>query len=192
MRPGMFLAELTVAPGECVAVMGPSGAGKSLLLRAIADLDSATGKVRLDGVDRESMSAPQWRQQVAYLASDAGWWADTVAEHFIHWGDATVDAAALGLPAEAGSWLVARLSSGERQRLALIRILAGSPRVLLLDEPTANLDEAVGLKVESLLRDRLAADSAIVLVTHDRVQARRLCGRLMMVEQGQVRHEAWT
>ena len=69
----------SVEAGECLALRGPSGAGKSLLLRAIADLDPNEGRVSLDGESREDMPAPDWRRRVAYLAAEAGWWADTVA-----------------------------------------------------------------------------------------------------------------
>ncbi|MBF0561437.1 MAG: ATP-binding cassette domain-containing protein [Alphaproteobacteria bacterium] len=189
-RPGLTSASLDLAAGECMAVMGESGAGKTLLLRAIADLDPTTGTVSLDGHDRAAIPAPLWRQQVSYLASDAGWWAQGVAEHFADWNTAAIIAAAVGLTAEAGSWPVTRLSSGERQRLALVRTLANAPRVLLLDEPTANLDEASALAVERLLLDRLASGVAILMVTHNPNQARRMAQRLLIVDGGRVREEA--
>jgi len=63
-RIGLQPASFSVSPGECVAVRGPSGAGKTLLLRAVADLDPNEGRVELDGADRESIPAPQWRRKV--------------------------------------------------------------------------------------------------------------------------------
>jgi len=173
-RPGLVPIDLEVAAGACAAIQGPSGSGKSLLLRAIADLDPNDGDVRLDGEDREQLSGPEWRRRVAYVATDAGWWADSVADHF---ADAAVAAAllsALGLPAEALQWPVDRLSTGERQRLALARALVGTPRVLLLDEPTSALDERATRSVETVVADRLATGMAVVIVTHDPAQADRL------------------
>ena len=86
-------------------------------------------------------------------------------------------AARLGLSAELFEGPVHRLSTGERQRLALVRALALDSPVLLLDEPTGPLDpESVG-KVEALLQDRLAAGTTILLVTHDQRQAERLGAR---------------
>jgi ABC-type sulfate/molybdate transport systems ATPase subunit len=71
-----------VAAGECVVLSGPSGCGKTLLLRALADLDPAEGRVMLDGTERMEMDAPVWRRQVGWLPAEAAWWAELVGEHF--------------------------------------------------------------------------------------------------------------
>lgn len=76
--------DLRVEGGECVALSGPSGVGKSLLLRMIADLEPARGRVELDGTDRNRMPAPAFRRQVTYVAADAGWWTDIVADHMAY------------------------------------------------------------------------------------------------------------
>ncbi|MBI3444430.1 MAG: ATP-binding cassette domain-containing protein [Magnetospirillum sp.] len=188
-RPGLNPAFLHLAAGECVAVSGPSGAGKTLLLRAIADLDPNEGRVSLDGALRESFSGPAWRCQVTYMAAEPGWWAETVAQHFRHWPGLSGMASRLGLQAEVGAAPVARLSTGERQRLALLRALEGEPKVLLLDEPTAALDAVACHGVEALLSQALGNGVAILLVSHDRAQADRLAGRHLLVEAGCVREE---
>src|SRR5437762_11925398 len=72
----------TLSATECIAVKGPSGAGKTLLLRAIADLDPNQGVVTLDGRDRSTIAAPEWRRLVGYVPAEPGWWAETVGEHF--------------------------------------------------------------------------------------------------------------
>jgi UDP-glucose/iron transport system ATP-binding protein len=168
--------DLTLSAGECVAVTGPSGAGKSLLLRMIADLDPNEGEVWLDGRERGSFPAPAWRQQVVYNAAEAGWWAERVAAHFPAPALAAARTLAprLGLDPALLDAPVIRLSTGERQRLALLRALAGSPPVLLLDEPTGALDEANTARVEVLLAERLRAGTAILMVTHSPAQAARL------------------
>ena len=168
---------------------GASGAGKSLLLRAIADLDPNEGNVRLDGVAREAMLGPLWRRQVAYLAAEPGWWAETVAEHFDNWPILAQDAARLLLPQGLGGQPVARLSTGERQRLALLRSLERRPSVLLLDEPTAALDQSARDAVEALLAERLAAGAAILWVSHDSGQCARMARRSLVVTAGRVREE---
>jgi len=184
---GLDPFDFELAGGECVAVTGPSGSGKSLLLRAVADLDPNEGAAALDGHARAAMPAPEWRRQVGYLAAVPGWWADRVGAHFADKDAAGPLIEALGFEAAAFDWPVARLSTGEGQRLALARLLAGAPPVLLLDEPTGALDETACEAVETLLKGRLAEGAAIVIVTHDRDQARRLAGRMLVIEDGAVR-----
>jgi ABC-type iron transport system FetAB ATPase subunit len=90
----------------------------------------------------------------------------------------------LGLPVEAMEWEVARLSTGEKQRLALSRAFLTTPKVLLLDEPTSGLDPDATAKVEGLLRERIDSGVAVMLVTHDRDQAARLAARRFVMEKG--------
>ncbi len=184
-RPGLAPASLTVAGGECVILTGPSGSGKTLLLRAIADLDPTAGTLRLDGVPAAAMTGPAWRRQVRYVATDAGWWADSVGAHFPDPAGARPLLADLAL-ADALDWPVARLSTGERQRLALARALVDGPAVLLLDEPTSGLDPAATARVEDILRGRLAAGVAILMISHDADQARRLGQRWLSMTDGRL------
>ena len=184
--PELKPASLSVAEGECVAVQGPSGAGKSVLLRAIADLDPNTGTVSLGDRSREAMPAPAWRRLVAYVAAESGWWLERVGDHFADPGAALPLVEALDLPAGALEWPVARLSTGERQRLAFARTLVQRPAVLLLDEPTAALDEASVDRVETLLRAELARGVAILIVTHAAAQAERLANRTLRMEMGRL------
>ena len=185
-RSGLEPASFTLAAGECVAVQGASGSGKSLLLRAIADLDPNEGSVRLNGIPRDSMPGPLWRRRVAYLPAEPGWWAETVAEHFDNWPALSHDAARLLLPPDMGEQPVARLSTGERQRLALLRGLERQPSVLLLDEPTAALDQSSRDAVEALLAERLAGGAAILWVSHDPGQCTRMARRILVVDAGRV------
>ena len=182
-------ASFTLAPGECIAVKGPSGAGKTLLLRAIADLDPNQGEVTLDGRDRSTIPAPEWRRLVGYVPAEPGWWADTVGEHFNEWAAALPFVRELGFPDQAKAWPVSRLSTGERLRLSLVRALMVQPKVLLLDEPTAALDSVSVAAVESLIATRVRAGLAVLSVTHDAGQARRIARRLLVVKAGQVREE---
>lgn len=185
-RPGLAPASFDLAAGECLAVAGPSGAGKSLLLRAIADLDPNDGELTLDRRSRDAMPAPAWRRVVAYLPAESGWWGDRVGDHFADWSAAAPLAEALGLPADCRNWPVARLSTGERQRLALARALALEPRVLLLDEPTSALDPESRDAVEALVRRHLERGGAALWVTHDAEQAARVARRRMAMEAGRL------
>jgi UDP-glucose/iron transport system ATP-binding protein len=167
--------------GECVALQGPSGAGKSLLLRAIADLDPNGGTVKLDGMLREVVPAPRWRSQVTYVAAEPGWWGDTVREHFTVWDEATPLVERLGLPPDCGTWNIDRLSTGEKQRLGLVRALMLRSRVLLLDEPTSALDAASTATVEAIVAERVSAGMGVLWSTHDGAQARRVASRLLVM-----------
>jgi ABC-type iron transport system FetAB ATPase subunit len=112
-----------------------------------------------------------------------------VREHMPDAGEAERRIGELGLPVAALDWPVARLSTGEKQRLALLRALCLRPAVLLLDEPTAALDEDSTAAVEEVLAGCLAAGSALVLVTHSREQARRLAGTVVTIAGGRIAGE---
>ena len=171
----------SVPAGECLAVEGPSGAGKTRLLSAIADLDPAEGYVFLDGAERREMPGDRWRAQVRYVAAEPGWWAPTPRAHMP--ASARIDrlVRTLGLGPEHLDRPIPELSTGERQRLALVRALADDPGVLLLDEPTAALDAQSAALVEELIRFEALAGRRIMLVSHDGAQIERLAhARLLL------------
>ncbi len=173
---------LLVAPGQVVGLTGPSGSGKSLFLRALADLDPHEGRMTLDGVAAETVPAHQWRRQVGLLPAESAWWFDIVGPHCDSW---PLDALQyLGFSADVLGWPVSRLSSGERQRLSLLRLLARSPRILLLDEPTANLDPRNTDRVEQLLqRFKTKYQPGIVWVGHDMAQLKRCCDPIYVLRE---------
>lgn len=177
-------ASLRIAAGECVALTGPSGSGKTVLLRAIADLDPNVGEVMLDGEPRSGFPASAWRKALALVPAEPAWWGTKVGEHFPDDGEPQL--AALGLPEEALEWEVARCSSGERQRLALLRALILAPRALLLDEPTANLDADSRERVESLVAEFRRKGGAVLWVTHDPEQAMRVAGHRLLLAHGEL------
>lgn len=182
---------LELAAGECAAIMGPSGSGKSLLLRQVADLDPGHGECELAGRPRSRMRGFEWRRQVMYCQAEAGWWDDHVAPHFEDRPKAAAIMGRLGLAEEKLDALVNELSTGERQRLGLVRALALEPRVLLLDEPTAALDLAGTEQVEQELRRYLDGGATILMVTHSADQARRMARRSWRMEQGRL-EPLWT
>ena len=174
-----------IAAGECVALMGASGAGKSLLLRAIVDLDPSTGSVRVGDRLRSDMMASEWRKLVALVPAESGWWTDRVGDHFPSKSDAIAPIEALGL-ANSLEWEVSRLSTGERQRLAIARALCRKPEALLLDEPAASLDEQATRRVEDLIGEYCKTGMALLLVTHDRQQAERMAKRVLRMSDGRI------
>lgn len=177
--------DLTLESGACKTISGPSGAGKSLFLRAITDLDESEGRVSLNGKTRETFQAPEWRRKVSYVPAESGWWSERVSDHFIASPNLQPLLAAVGLQ-DALAWEVTRLSTGERQRLALVRALQLDPDVLLLDEPTSALDPASVTLVETLLKSRLTERCAMLLVTHDPAQPERLGAQRFRMEAGRL------
>ncbi len=178
--------DLELPPGSALAISGASGSGKSLFLRMVADLDPNEGRVELNGVERSSLAADAWRRQVPYVAAESGWWAMTVPEHFDEAvrESARVLAERLGVGAQQFDGPVDRLSTGERQRLALVRGLILEAPVTLLDEPTGPLDPVSTAKVEAVIAERVAAGAIVILVSHDPAQGVRLgARRLRMVER---------
>jgi len=151
-----------VPAGLLTVVRGPSGAGKTTLLRTVMGLEpSVRGEVVVDGVDLADLDVMAWRGEIAYLPQDPRLPGSSVREA-LTFGDATVDEAALldalarveldvELDRELGEGANA-LSAGQRRRLALARCLVRRPSLLVLDEPTAHLDDASDRIVTELIR----------------------------------------
>ncbi|MFG2207065.1 thiol reductant ABC exporter subunit CydD [Streptomyces sp. NPDC048638] len=171
-----------VRPGETVALVGPSGAGKSTLLSVLLGFtEPAEGRALADGRDIASLAPDSWRQRIAWVPQRPHLFAGTVAENVRlarpDAGDAAVraalaDAGALDfvdvLPDGAATRLGESgtgLSAGQRQRIALARAFLADRPILLLDEPTANLDGETEEAVVAAVR-RLAAGRTVLLVVH--------------------------
>lgn len=182
---GLEPVDLTLEDGACLTISGPSGAGKTVFLRAIADLDSNSGDAETRSLVRSQVEAPAWRRAVAYVPAESGWWADTVRPHMT--GETTTDLLhAVGLDQDCLDWQISRLSTGERQRLALVRVLQNTPEVLLLDEPTSALDAESTAVVEALISDYQSRGATVIMVTHDAEQQRRLSSLSARIDNGRV------
>jgi tungstate transport system ATP-binding protein len=190
------IERLDVMKGETLAVIGPSGAGKSTLLRLLQFLERpVSGQLWFDGRPIDTPPPLHVRRRVTTVFQRSlvlnrsvranvgyGLRVRGIANH-----EGQVDdlLEALGLAALTDA-AAHTLSGGEIQRVAIGRALAFSPDVLLLDEPTANLDPRNVLLVESLIRKRKTPDVTVVLATHQIFQARRLADRTALLLDGRV------
>jgi ATP-binding cassette, subfamily C, bacterial CydD len=176
-RPGSLSA--TIEPGRVTVLTGPNGTGKSTTLHAIAGLTAATsGRVTVDGVDVGDLDPKAWWRQLAWLPQRPVIVPGTIAENLELFGAFDVESACTasgfdevvaGLP-DGMLTMLGRggvgLSLGERQRLGLARVLGSSVPVLLLDEPTAHLDQENESRVLRAITDRARAGATIVVIAH--------------------------
>ena len=193
---------MTVEPGEFVAIVGPSGSGKSTLLNLIGTLDTPTrGEIevagaRLDQMDDNARTefrrnmlgfAFQFFNLLPMLSAE-----ENIALPLLLAGQSRAAASKrarellerVGL-AERATHRPEELSGGEMQRVAVARALAGSPRVILADEPTGNLDSVSGAGVLELLKEVVGEDRCLLMVTHD-PQAASYADRVIQLADGQV------
>lgn len=181
---------LELHAGECLSIRGESGTGKSMLLRMLADLDPHEGRTFLQGQEATTMSATHWRRQVALLPAESQWWLERTGDHFSD--EKALPLEALGLKPALLDKPPFQCSTGERQRLALLRMLELQPRVLLLDEPTASLDATSIKRVEALIAQVLAMGSAAIWVGHDEEQLRRVARQHYCLQEGRLQEDcAW-
>jgi len=177
---------ITVIPGGCLGLTGKSGVGKTQLLRAVADVIPHDGECILDADVCSSVSPPIWRKMVAMLPAESFWWYDSVGAHFnggLLQPEFKDLMERLGFSQDVMEWQVSRLSTGERQRLSLIRTLINRPRVLLLDEPTSALDKKMVAVVEEIIADiRFHRQISCIWVSHDRDQLFRVADTVCTVE----------
>ncbi len=194
--------DLTIEEGEFVAIMGKSGAGKSTLLYQLSVLDHPTeGSVAIDGVDTATLSEKEQTafrlKTLGYIFQDYALVPDLSSRENIMvpllmggmpWETAkeTSDAAldSVGLKGKYGN-LPAELSGGEQQRASIARAIAGKPKILFADEPTANLDSISGSQVIELLGELHKQGQTIVLVTHE-PEYTHLCDRIIYMEDGKI------
>jgi iron complex transport system ATP-binding protein len=191
--PGRLDAtDLAIDKPQLVCLVGPNGSGKTSLLHALSGIGRAKGAVRIAGVELSRVAPSERRRLFGYLP----------ASRDILWPLAARDVAGLGLDADPAAIdrafeeleleafadrRVDRLSTGERSRVLLARVLAARPRLLLLDEPVANLDPLWQLRLMDLLRAHARGEGqAAVVALHDLDLAARYADRLIVMQNGRI------
>jgi iron complex transport system ATP-binding protein len=199
---------LTLKPGEIMAIIGPNGAGKSTLLRALnGQIRPSTGTIFLDGQPLERLNRRSISKRIAVVAQEAelrfpvtvlefvlggrfawatnsGWGWET--EHDLAIADAVIRETELD---ELSGRLMNELSGGERQRALMARALATEAPILLLDEPTANLDLSHQATLLALVRNRCDRnETAALVVTHDINLASQFADNLVLMKEGRALH----
>jgi len=194
-RRVLDIGEVTIGAGALCGIIGPNGSGKSTLLNIIAGLMKPTSGSLLYGDERKPAApyrdmtlvfqAPYlirttvWKN-IAYPLKLRGWDSKQIEERV---GELAEDLGLTPFLKQKG-W---KLSGGEMQKVALARALSFRPKLLLLDEPTANVDPSTTAEIEKMLGKINGQDkTTIVVVTHDLIQARRMCGEIVLLDKGKV------
>lgn len=192
-RKVLDINELLIEEGALCGIIGANGAGKSTLLNLVAGLMQPSGGSLLYG--KEKQAAPPYKNmtmvfQTPYLIRT------TVEKNISYplklrgWNSAQIEERISELTGELGltdfrrqkCW---KLSGGETQKVALARALSFRPKLLLLDEPTANVDPATTAEIEMMLKKiNKREETTVIFITHNLAQARRLCNQVLFMNQG--------
>jgi ATP-binding cassette, subfamily C, bacterial CydD len=203
-RRALSAVNLVIRPGDRITLAGPSGAGKSSLLALLLCFAEPTaGRIEVGGDDLRSIPVGEWRRQISWVPQQPYLFTTSVAAN-IALGQPEATPAAIARAARAAGaaeFIEAlpdgyatevgerglRLSSGQRQQLALARAFLRDAPLLLLDEPTAHLDPVSALRLEQAIAT-LTADRTVIQVTHSQNQTRDI-GRLFTLDRGTL-HQA--
>lgn len=201
-NPALTSMNLTVRPGSCTVILGPSGSGKSTALRLIAGLDApSSGTIRIDGVDITGVPAEERGVGMVFqrpmlfphmsVVDNIGFAYRAAGHKRSHAREQAHRYLELVHLGDIGDRSVSDISGGQAQRVALARSLAGSPRVLLLDEPFSALDPLLRTEMHDLVREiRTELDQTLVLVTHDQQEAAALADSVAVLIDGELQHHS--
>jgi iron complex transport system ATP-binding protein len=187
----LAVTDLWVAEPQLVCLVGPNGSGKTSLLHALARIGASNGRVRIEDSDIDAAAPAARRHLFTFLP----------ASRDLLWPLTVRDVAGLGLDASEDEIAVAlerleltdfserridRLSTGERSRVLLARAFAARPRLLLLDEPIANLDPLWQLRLMEMLGQEVRDGRGVIVALHDLDLAARYADRLIVMQNGRI------
>lgn len=201
-KPALADIDIEFLPGTVTVVIGPSGAGKSSLVRALLGLwPTVQGEIRLDGTETSKLHREDIGREIGYLPQDIELFEGSVAENISRFGEldpkmvyqAAEDAGIVeivqalpnGFDTVLDSVSGTHLSQGQRQRVALARAIYGAPRLLILDEPNSNLDEAGERALASCIRKMASAGATVIVVSH-RSSVLPLADNIAMMRTGRI------
>lgn len=197
----LHVDELTIERGKTTCIVGTSGAGKSTLVRLLNRMNPLTsGTITYEGVDLETIDPVALRRDVVMLAQTPLLFKGTVEENvqkgvqFAEKEEKTKEEMARALETVSlaidGATDVAKLSGGEKQRVALARVLLMDPNVYLLDEPTSALDPGTEAEVmRAFLEEAKRRQQTVLIITHSRDVAEQFADRIITVEKGRIVHD---
>ena len=199
--PALRGVEFDLEPGQALGVIGPSAAGKSTLARALIGVwPSYTGDVRIDGAEIQHWDRAQLGPYLGYLPQDVELFDGTISENIARFGEVDPQAVVQAAQRTGLHEMILRLpqgydtpiginsgalSAGQRQRIALARAVYGDPRVIVLDEPNSNLDQAGGEARTETIRQLRQQGRAVVLIAH-RPAVLAAVDRVLVLQDGKV------
>lgn len=199
-QPLLKRLNFDIPAGETVAIIGPSRAGKSTLVRLMVGAIAPTsGMVRLDGADIAAWPGDSVGKHIGYMPQEVELFSGTIARNVARFDPGASDARIVAAAVNAGAHEIivaqpggydtvvgpmgVRISGGERQRIALARALYGDPKVIVLDEPNANLDLDGEASLERAMHSAKQRGATVVIVTHRQGIAAR-CDRILVLNNG--------
>lgn len=206
-NPVLRAIDLSITPGEVVAICGPSGSGKSTLIRLINQLETLSdGDIYIDGKPTRRLNGAalrRLRSRIGFVFQQFNLYAHLTAEqnitlsltHVHGWSRDKAREQALALLtrvglAEKAHHYPAQLSGGQQQRVAIARALASSPQIILFDEPTSALDPEMIGEVLQVMKDLAHSGITMIVVTHEMQFAREIADRVVFIDGGEILEQA--
>jgi len=199
--PVISNVSFNASPGDVIGIIGPSAAGKSTLARAILGIWPAMGgKVRLDGADIFKWDREEIGPFIGYLPQDIELFEGTISENIARFGHIDAEKVVAAAQAAGVHDMILKqpngydthigpsgggLSGGQRQRIGLARAMYGNPRLIVLDEPNSNLDDAGEAALATAIQN-MKADNATVFIISHRVSALSVTNKLVVMQNGQL------